>query len=377
MQVDEQVVHVEQVAQQGGEGEQHHEHRDEHGADGAEGLAQGGLHIGGAGQGRVRLHAGAQAHEGGAGAQQQGVNEHGQHLHQALLDRVAHIGAGRRVGSAAAAGLVGVQAALDAVHHAGGGEAAEDGPEVKGIAEDAAQHLGQQGDVGEDDHQRHQHVHNAHHGHQQGGDLYHPLAAAQQAVAHQHSQHTADDPGGGFGVVEAVHAEGGLQVVGGQHVEAHRVGGDHEHAEQHSQQAAVQSGLDVVGGAAVAAVAVAVTLFVDLGQGALHKGGSTAHQGDDPHPEHSAVTAQADGGGNAHNVAGAHAGRGGHHQRLEGGYVALLAGLFGDYADGFAKHTQLDEFGAEGVPQATGQQQDDQQLGIHEVADHANDLGIN
>ena len=55
-----------------------------------------------------------------------------QALHEALLDRVGNAGGSGGIRSRTHAGLVGVQAALDAKHHHRAGEAAEDGLEVEG-----------------------------------------------------------------------------------------------------------------------------------------------------------------------------------------------------------------------------------------------------
>ena len=172
--------------------------------------------------------------------------------------------------------------ALDAVHQAGAGQTAEDGLEVKGLGEDAAQHLGQQAEVHHNDDQRDQHVQAAHEGDQGGGDLHDALAAAHDAVAHQQGQDGADDPGGGFRVIEAVSGEGGLEIVGGQHIEAAGVGQDQGESEDDGQGTAVKGGLNVVGGAAVALTRLRVPALVDLGQGGLHKGGGAADDGDRP-----------------------------------------------------------------------------------------------
>ena len=105
--------------------------------------------------------------------------------------------------------------------------------------------------------------------------------------------------------------------------------------------------LDVVGGAAVAA-ALGVLLFVDLGQGAFYEGGGPAHDISKYMYSYILIIMLlgvglyftfrgkllqlrllgGDGGGHTHNVAGAHAAGGGHHQGLEGGDgVFLLVGI--------------------------------------------------
>ena len=133
----------------------------------------------------------------------------------------------------------------------------------------------------------------------------------------------------------------------------------------------MKGGLNVVGGAAVALTRLRVPALVDLGQGGLHKGGGAADDGDDPHPEHRAEAAGTDGGGDADDVARAHPGRGGYHQRLEGRGRPGLLRFFSHHTDGFQEHTELDEAGPEGEVQTRSQQQDDEHIAVHHSADVA------
>ena len=149
----------------------------------------------------------------------------------------------------------------------------------------------------------------AHNRHKGRSNLDDTLAAAEDAVTHQYRQNRADHPRGNGGIIKAVDAEGGLQVIGGEHIEAAGVGKQQADAEQHGQRTAVQGRFDVIGGAAVAS-ALGISLFIDLGKSALDEGGSAADDGNQPHPKHRAVAAEADGGGNTDDVAGADAGRG-------------------------------------------------------------------
>ena len=174
--------------------------------------------------------------------------------------------------------------------------------------------------------------------------------------------------------IEAVVGHAVDQVEGGQHVKAAGVGGDEGHGEDHAQETTLQSGLDIVGGAAVAA-AVLVPLLIDLGQGALHKGGGPANKGDEPHPEHGAIAADGDGVGHAHDIARAHPAGGGDHQRLEGGNGVLVVRLLADHPDRLPQQAQLDEFAAAGEVNSGGQQQDDEQIAVHKVADVGDESG--
>ena len=168
--------------------------------------------------------------------------------------------------------------------------------------------------------------------------------------------------------VEAEAGESGLQVVGGQHIVAHGVGQDDDHREDHAQPPVAQGGLHVIGGAAIAG-AVLVFPLIDLGQGGLHKGGSAAQDGGDPHPEHGAVAAQADGGGDAHDVARAHPGGGGDHQGAKGGDASLGLRLLRDHPEGLAQQADLDELGAEGEKQTRSQKEERDPWRIEEPAD--------
>ena len=216
--------------------------------------------------------------------------------------------------------------------------------------------------MGHHDDQGYGHIQKAHDGDDDLGDLDHFLAAAHDAVCNGQGHNAADDPGGDAGGIEAVDLKGILQVEGGQHIEAAGVSKDQEDGESYAQAAAVQGVLDVIGGAAVA-VAAGVSALVDLGQGAFHESGGGADEGDEPHPEGGAEAAQANGGGNAHDVAGTHTGGGGDHQGLEGGDGALFAGLFHHHPDGLSKQAELHKARAEGEIQARCDQ-DDNQNGI-------------
>ena len=169
--------------------------------------------------------------------------------------------------------------------------------------------------------------------------------------------------------VEAVAGEGGLEIIGAEHVEAAGIGGNEAQGEQHRQGLAVESRLDVVGGAAVALAGLRVAALVDLGQGGLDEGGGAADDGNEPHPEHGPVAADADGHGHADDVAGSHAGGGRHHQGLEGGDRTGPVRALCHHPQGLPEHPELDEAGAEGEVKSSGQQNDNEQVGVHEIAD--------
>ena len=291
---------------------------------------------------------------------------------------MGHISGSSGVGSGTHTCLVGVQAALDAVHQAASGEAAEDGLEVKSIDEDTLDHSGDGGDVHKNDDQGNQDVDDAHNGNQHAGDLGQALGAAHNANGKQDSQDSTDDPGRGSLVVEAEACKSGLQVVGSQRIVAHGIGQNDNHGENHAQPALMQRSFHVIGGAAVAG-AVLIALFIDLSQRRLDKSRSTANQSDQPHPEHTAHTAQTDGSGHTDDVAGTHAGGSGHHQGAEGGNGIFTLGLFTHHTDGFAKQTELHSLGANGEIQAAANQEYDNKrngqllrAAVEEIADRVN-----
>ena len=306
------------VADERREREQAHGHGDEDGAEAAERLLHGRLHIGRAGRFLGRLNAGAQAHERRGRADEQRVDEHGQHLHEALLGRVRDVGRGGRVRRRAHAGLIGVQAALDAPHDARTSKAAERRLEIERIAEDVGDDAREDLDVHENDDERHEDVQHAHDRHEHARDIGQALAAAEHARGEQHRQDRADDVRRAALGVEAKASEGVLQIVGREHVVADHIGQDEHDGKNDAEPALVQRLLHVIRRAADAA-ALAVLFLIDLRKRGLDEGARPAEQRHDPHPEHGAEAAEADGRGHADDIAGADARRRGHHERAERG----------------------------------------------------------
>ena len=137
---------------------------------------------------------------------------------------MVNVGRGGGVGGRTHTCLIGEEAALDAVHDAGTAEAAENGAEIKGAHEDLTEHIGQHLGIEDHQHQRYQNVESTHNGHENARHRHNALAAAHEAVAHQRGDDKADDPRSDVGIIKAVDGEGGLEVVGCQHIEANTVG---------------------------------------------------------------------------------------------------------------------------------------------------------
>ncbi len=366
-QVCKALVHVEQIAQQCGKREQDHGNGDEDRTEITQHFAQCCLNVRRAGQLCGRLHAGAHAHECRRTAHNDRIKEYGQYLHEALLCRMADLCGGGGIRRGADAGLVAEQAALDAVHHAGTAETAEDRLEVKCLREDCCKHRRQGCDIQHDDDQGYQYIGSAHHRHQKACGLDDTGAAADQAVADDHCQQQADDPGTGGLIVETVAREGGLQVVRCQHIEADAVGQDQEHGEHHCQRTIAHCCLNIVSRTAVAALRSA--FLIDLRKGTLHECGGTADDRDEPHPEHGAEAAQAQRRGHAHDIARSHTGCGGDHERLEGRYALAVLGLLHHCAQLLSQQAELRKAGLVCKVDARCDQQDDQQIAVQRIAD--------
>ena len=237
-------------------------------------------------------------------------------------------------GGRAEAGLVGEDAAGDALLHDGfernADRAAESGLDGEGVAEDQTECLTDVLDVYDQNDERGQNVNNRHNGHQLFGDLADALHAADNDEGdNDGGDHADDDAGHGHGLAEQ-HDRRGLYIAaegvnggvdgGGDGVDLGHVadaeGGDEtEHTEDGGEPAPTlaEAVLDVVHRAADP-VALLVAFTVLHGEQNLGILGDHAEQGGDPHPEHGAGAAGHDCAGNAGNIARADGGgeRGGH-----------------------------------------------------------------
>ena len=243
-----------------------------------------------------------QDHEGGAGANEDGVDEHRQRLHDALADRVSNVGDGGHVRRAAQAGLVGEQPAAQAVGDGCPHAAADGFLEPEGVGDDGADHRRHFRDVHQHDDQGHADIAQGHDRHDDVGHLGNPLDAA-----------IHDDPGNdgecqaGPQPVEAetvVHRTGHRVALEG--IEAQRKGGDQRYRVDDGQPAVLPAqAVDNVLRRPAAIGAVLFRALVDLGQGAFEQAGRHADQGDRPHPEDRAGAAQRDCHRHAGDVAAA------------------------------------------------------------------------
>jgi len=96
-----------------------------------------------------------------------------------------------------------------------------------------------------------------------------------------------------------------------------------------------------------------VDLFlINLTERRFHEGGRGAEEGNHPHPEQGAGAAEADGRGDARNVARADAACKRHGERLEAREPDVVFLLLEDEAPHLGNHADLNEPGADGEKEA-------------------------
>ena len=181
-----------------------------------------------AGQFLCRRNAGGESQKGSCGTQEKRIDGDGYHCDQSLLARMGNICARGSVRCRTDAGFIGIEAALDAVYHAGTGKAASDSAEIKGIGQNHLHYMGKQCRVGENDDQGNGNVGKAHHRDNDLRDTDDLLAASHDAGANGDGKNQTDDGRRDLGIIEAVGHECGLQIIGAEQVEAKTVGEQHE-----------------------------------------------------------------------------------------------------------------------------------------------------
>ena len=163
-------------------------------------------------------------------------------------------------------------------------------------------------------------------------------------------------------------------VIGLQAVETESKGGDQRDGKDNAQPAGVQGTLDIIGGTAFKA-AVRFAGLINLGQCTLHKSGSRAQQGHQPHPEGRAGAAHDNGGGDAGHIAGADTGGRGDHQRLEGGDAVVGGFLFKHAFKAVSQQAELYKTGADREVDAGTRQHVDQAPGIEDIVKFSEQFG--
>ena len=192
------------VADERGVAEKAHRKRDENGPIGAQHGCQGLLYIEDTGNFLGRFYIARKAHQCCSRADEQGVDEYGERLYEALLYGVRDARTGTCVRGGTHTRFVGVQTALDTIHDAASGEATETGIERERTLENVGEHSGHVRDVVDDNAECHDYIDGAHDGNEvarDGGDF---LGATPDADRKEHCEDNADDDGRGTLVVEAV-----------------------------------------------------------------------------------------------------------------------------------------------------------------------------
>lgn len=177
---------------------------------------------------RSGKHAADKYDKGSTGADEQRVGEDAQRLYQSLLDGMRHAGNAGCAGSRSLTGLIGEQAALDAIHHRRTKCATGKLLQAKGIGEDDGEDMWYQPEIHEDDDQGQHHIENGHHGHNDTGHFGDATDAAKDAERGQHDEDETHD--------ERRHAKG--FVSGG--TDGVALYGDVSHAERHRDKDSIE-----------------------------------------------------------------------------------------------------------------------------------------
>ena len=153
--------------------------------------------------------------------------------------------------AAAAFGFIGIEAALNTINHAGAGNAAENGLEIKGIGKDHGENLRQVGNMEDDDDERRQNVDAAHDRHQDRCDLDDALTTANQAVRDEGCKDSADDPRRRRRIVETVDEERRLHIERTEQIEAASIRHNQSKGKEDAEPALMHSRFNVIGRTAV------------------------------------------------------------------------------------------------------------------------------
>ena len=191
--------------------------------------------------------------------------------------------------------------------------------------------------VHHDDHCGQQDIEHGHYGNKDARHLGNPLYAAKDAECGQHNEHDAHRDGR--------HAKGTVDGC----ADGVALNGDVGHAERGGDENCielchplfVESELHVVG--RTANKRARRLPFVELSQGGLHEGRCRSHQGNHPHPEHSARSAHSNGCGHAGQVASAHARSDGNGKGFKRRHVLLALFLcrVAQQTNHLQKHAEL------------------------------------
>ena len=317
-----------------------------------------------AGKAGKRLGGGKQHDHRRAGADDDGVNQHAEGLHETHLRGMIAVCRGGRAGRGAGAGLIGEQAALDAVHQHGAEAAGDHLAQAECLGKDAGKDGGQQRRVPDEEENGEEEIRARH-------DRHHDIQHADSGVlAKDDHRGNGNQHDGGIqrGNGEGVFKRGGHGIADdlADAAPADQAGNGEEHGEDGLAQLpfapALGKRMDIQRRAAAVAAVKRVVLFVKVGERRLDEGGGGADQRRHPHPEDRARAAGGDGGDDADQIAHAHARGGGDDERLNAGEgAAARLPLFKREAQHVGQKAHGQAARADGEVYAGGNQQDDQQ----------------
>ena len=309
---------------------------------------------------------GHQDDEGGAAANDDGVDKHPQRLQKAGLGGVGGIPRRSGAGGGAGAGLVGKQPPLHPVHDHRAKAPRRGLAQTERLLKDAAEHIGQDGDIHTDEDEGDDKVAGRHDGHQH--------------IQHPHGGVLPQYDGGGQG---CQHNSGvnGLDVKGVLEGGGHGVGDDLADAAPADQAGdgkqrrqnrvppqfpappLLDKAVDIIGRPSPPAAVQRVFFLMELGQGGLNESGGRADQRRNPHPEHRPRPPGGNGCHHPDQVAHAHPGGGGNNEGLDAGDGAPLpvGPLFRRRPKHLREQPDGQHPGADGKKDARGDEQRNQQ----------------
>ena len=156
-------------------------------------------------------------------------------------------------------------------------------------------------------------------------------------------------------------------IEGSKGIKAAHIGEDEGNGKSTAQKRRAKPLFDIIGRAAIGAM---LALFlINLCEGGFDKGGGTADDGNEPHPEHGTCAACNDGTRYADHVAGSDTGGGGDHKRLKRGNGFPVLSFFRDDANRFSKQAELDKACFYGEIKTCCDEQGNQNIAIQKAAD--------
>ena len=263
------------------------------------------------------VDAGEEHEETTGRADDDGVDENREHLHQPLFDRVADFRGSSGVWCRTHTSFVGEKPALDPHDQAAAEHPAKDGTEIEGVGHDHADDFREFFDVEKNNDDTQEDVKPCHDRYEDGRNLTDLIHAAEEEHHRDHCQHNAEiNRHTGMFPVAAVIFERRNNVVRLQAIEAVGEGDDQDRRENQTQPAHAHCFFNVVSRAALEDGAVA--FLIDLRQRTFGKRRRAADDRHDPHPHQRTRTTSDQRRGNTGDVTGTDAGSRGDHQRLEG-----------------------------------------------------------